>query len=92
VKPQRHAVILDLVRARRVPSQEVLRELLGGRGIDVAQATLSRDIRELGLVKVPDEDGGYVYTVPSNVTDPHPDPGGGSSPRCTWGRTGWATC
>jgi transcriptional regulator of arginine metabolism len=72
VKPQRHAVILDLVRSRRVPSQEVLRELLGERGIDVAQATLSRDIRELGLVKVPDEDGGYVYTVPSNVTDPTP--------------------
>lgn len=72
MKPQRHAVILDLIRSRRVPSQEVLRELLCERGIDVAQATLSRDIRELGLVKVPDEDGGYVYTVPSHVADPTP--------------------
>lgn len=69
MKTQRHAVILDLVRARRVPSQEVLRELLCERGIDVAQATLSRDIRELGLVKLPDDEGGYVYTVPTNLTD-----------------------
>jgi transcriptional regulator of arginine metabolism len=72
VKPQRHAAILELVRERRVPSQEVLREMLGGRGIDVAQATLSRDIRELGLVKVPDESGGSVYTLPADVTDPTP--------------------
>lgn len=72
MKPQRHAVILDLVRTRRVPSQEVLRELLCERGIDVAQATLSRDIRELGLVKVPDENGGYLYTVPSHAADPTP--------------------
>lgn len=73
MKPQRHAVILDLVRTSRVHSQEVLRELLAGRGIEVAQATLSRDIRELGLVKVPDdEEGGSVYTVPAHVTDPTP--------------------
>jgi transcriptional regulator of arginine metabolism len=72
VKPQRHAAILDLVRTRRIPSQEVLRELLAGRGFEVAQATLSRDIRELGLVKVPDEEGGSIYTVPAHVTDPTP--------------------
>lgn len=72
MKTQRHAVILDLVRARRVPSQEVLRELLCERGIDVAQATLSRDIRELGLVKVPDDEGGYLYTLPSHSTDLSP--------------------
>lgn len=72
MKPQRHAVILELVRGRRVPSQEVLREMLAERGIEVAQATLSRDIRELGLVKVPDENGGSVYTLPADVTDPTP--------------------
>jgi transcriptional regulator of arginine metabolism len=72
LKPQRHAEILDLVRNNRVPSQEVLRELLAGRGVEVAQATLSRDIRELGLVKVPDDQGGSAYTVPSHVTDPTP--------------------
>jgi transcriptional regulator of arginine metabolism len=72
LKPQRHAAILELVRERRVPSQEVLREMLSDRGIEVAQATLSRDIRELGLVKVPDENGGSVYTLPAGVTDPTP--------------------
>lgn len=72
MKPQRHSAILDLVRSRRISSQEVLREMLAKAGIDVAQATLSRDIRELGLVKVPDDDGGSVYTVPVDVTDPTP--------------------
>lgn len=72
VKPQRHAAILDLVRTQRISSQEVLRERLVEKGFEVAQATLSRDIRELGLVKVPDDDGGSVYMVPGNVTDPMP--------------------
>ena len=72
MKPQRHAAILDLVRIQRIPSQEVLRERLAERGFEVAQATLSRDIRELGLIKMPDEDGGSVYTVPAHVTDPTP--------------------
>ena len=72
MKPQRHAAILDLVRTHRVSSQETLRELLVERGIDVAQATLSRDMRELGLVKVPDEEGGSVYTVPADVSSPTP--------------------
>ena len=72
MKPKRHAAILDLVRERRVSSQEVLREMLAERGMEVAQATLSRDIRELGLVKVPEEEGGSVYTVPAGVTDATP--------------------
>ncbi|HET7275033.1 MAG TPA: hypothetical protein VFI91_07615 [Longimicrobiaceae bacterium] len=72
MKPQRHAAILDVVRVERVSSQEMLRELLGMRGFDVAQATLSRDVRELGLIKVPDDTGGSVYMVPPHVTDPTP--------------------
>src|SRR5690606_22117266 len=71
-KPQRHSEILDIVRHNRVHSQEVLREYLAQRGVEVAQATLSRDIRELGLVKVPDEEGGSAYVVPAHVTDPTP--------------------
>lgn len=71
MKPQRHAAILELVRQQKIPSQEVLRERLGERGIEVAQATLSRDIRELGLVKMPDEEGSS-YAVPAHVTEPTP--------------------
>lgn len=72
MKPQRHSAILDLVRVGKISSQEVLREKLAERGFEVAQATLSRDIRELGLVKVPDEEGGSAYTVPAHVVDPTP--------------------
>lgn len=72
MKLQRHAAILDVVRAQRVSSQETLRELLCTRGFEVAQATLSRDVRELGLVKVPDDSGGSVYTIPGHAEDPTP--------------------
>lgn len=51
MKSRRQAVILDIVRRDAVRSQEQLRLRLAARGIDVTQATLSRDIRDLGLVK-----------------------------------------
>lgn len=72
MKLPRHAAILELVRTHRVASQEALRELLAARGIEVAQATLSRDIRHLGLVKAPDEQGGSSYVVPSGGADVAP--------------------
>jgi transcriptional regulator of arginine metabolism len=72
VKLSRHAVILDLIRNHRVSSQEVLRELLAERGIEVAQATLSRDVRDLGLVKAPDEQGGSSYVIPAAGGEPAP--------------------
>jgi transcriptional regulator of arginine metabolism len=51
MKPQRQAAILEIVEREPVTSQEQLRERLRTRGIDATQATLSRDIRDLGLVK-----------------------------------------
>lgn len=72
MKLPRHAAILELVRNRRVPSQEALRELLAERGIEVAQATLSRDIRTLGLVKAPDGQGGSAYAIPAGGADTAP--------------------
>lgn len=64
MKTQRHAAILKIVRSGRVASQEQLRELLSAEGFDVTQATLSRDIRELGLAKVAAPDGGSHYVPP----------------------------
>ncbi|HEY8549875.1 MAG TPA: hypothetical protein VIL35_07980 [Vicinamibacterales bacterium] len=58
MKRQRQAAILELVAREKVPSQELLRQRLLERGFDVTQATLSRDIKELGLVKRAG-DGGY---------------------------------
>jgi transcriptional regulator of arginine metabolism len=51
MKRQRQAVIRELVEREAITSQEQLRARLRERGIDATQATLSRDIRELGFVK-----------------------------------------
>ena len=51
MKPYRQSVIRELVERESITSQEQLRARLRERGIDATQATLSRDIRELGLVK-----------------------------------------
>ncbi len=71
-KPERQAAIRELVASHRVTSQEHLRELLGERGLEVAQATLSRDIRELRLIKVPDAEGRSHYTLPPESWDNSP--------------------
>jgi transcriptional regulator of arginine metabolism len=63
-KRERHHQILEVIRKHRVTSQEALRELLHDRGTDVTQATLSRDMRELRLVKVPGADGVGFYFSP----------------------------
>jgi transcriptional regulator of arginine metabolism len=51
MKAYRQSIILDLVDREVITSQEQLRRRLHARGVDVTQATLSRDIKELGLVK-----------------------------------------
>jgi transcriptional regulator of arginine metabolism len=51
MKTRRQAAILELVGREAIHSQEQLRKRLRGRGFDVTQATLSRDIRDLALVK-----------------------------------------
>jgi len=61
-KRKRHAAILELVGGQSVGSQEELRVLLHKRGWDVTQSTLSRDLRELRLARVPTPDG-VRYTV-----------------------------
>ncbi|MBM3776682.1 MAG: hypothetical protein FJW23_00390 [Acidimicrobiia bacterium] len=51
MKPRRQAAVLEIVQREPIRSQEQLRRRLRSRGFDVTQATLSRDIRELGLLK-----------------------------------------
>jgi len=51
MKPRRQAVILELIDRDALHSQEQLRRRLHQRGFDATQATISRDIKELGLVK-----------------------------------------
>jgi len=64
-KQARQAAILDLVAEHVVGSQEDLRRLLLARGMDVTQATLSRDLRDLHLARVP-EAGGARYVLPES--------------------------
>jgi transcriptional regulator of arginine metabolism len=71
-KPERHAALRQIVHTNRITSQEQLRELLAERGFDIAQATLSRDIRELRLIKVPDAEGRTHYTLPPEAWDNTP--------------------
>ena len=63
-KRRRQAAILAIVREQRVSHQAALRELLSAQGIPVTQPTLSRDIRDLRLVKVTGAGGRSYYTLP----------------------------
>ena len=65
-KTERHAVIMELIASHDVASHERLRVLLAERGVTVTQATLSRDLRELGVVRVP-TDAGARYALPETV-------------------------
>jgi transcriptional regulator of arginine metabolism len=66
-KDRRQRAILTLVSTRPVRSQEELAELLERQGFEATQATISRDIKDLGLAKVPIKDGAahqFKYVVP----------------------------
>ena len=66
LKRERQRVLRELVSSRAVSSQHELVDLLGARGFDVTQATVSRDITELGLVKVA-YDGQHIYAWPADL-------------------------
>ena len=57
MKNRRHEVILEIITEQPVATQELLIKLLAERGIKTTQATLSRDIQQLSLVKQRDENG-----------------------------------
>ena len=66
IKRDRQRVLREIVSSQAVSSQHELVELLGARGFDVTQATVSRDITELGLVKVA-YDGRHIYAWPADL-------------------------
>lgn len=63
MKIARHAKIIDLISRNDVETQEELADLLNREGVKVTQATVSRDIRELKLTKIPLNDGRQKYAV-----------------------------
>ncbi len=71
-KKKRHDAILELIGTRRVHSQDELRRLLRERGLEVTQATLSRDLRELRVAKLPRSTGESYYATASDADEPAP--------------------
>ena len=63
-KFHRQGAILRLVRERALATQAEVAEALHGEGIEAVQTTVSRDIAQLGLVKVRNAEGRLVYTLP----------------------------
>ena len=63
MKSVRHDLILDIIDKKDIETQEELAAELKARGVKVTQATVSRDIKELRLLKVLSENGGYKYAT-----------------------------
>jgi len=63
MKPTRHVKILEIIESRTVSTQQELRKALLDEGYNVTQATVSRDINDLKLVKVRTPSGKYAYGV-----------------------------
>lgn len=66
MKGQRHIKIREIISSRDIETQDELVNELRTLGFQVTQATVSRDIKELLLVKVPLDDGRYKYSMPTD--------------------------
>ena len=66
MKGQRHVKIREIITNNEIETQDELVESLRAAGFHVTQATVSRDIKELHLMKVPLDDGRYKYSLPAD--------------------------
>ncbi|QYR19991.1 transcriptional regulator ArgR [Paenibacillus sp. sptzw28] len=64
MKSVRHMKIREMISGSVIETQDELVDALRAAGLQVTQATVSRDIKELQLIKVPAEDGRYKYSMP----------------------------
>ena len=69
-KQGRQIIIKRLLTKERISNQEELLAMLNKEGLDSTQATLSRDLKELRVVKMHSADGGYYYSLPSASSAP----------------------
>lgn len=69
MKYKRQSRIIKIVKSMPVHTHEELIEILKHDGFKVTQATVSRDIKELGLIKIPASDGTSVYSVPETAKE-----------------------
>lgn len=68
MKHKRQNKIIEIVGSYNIETQDDLIDKLRDSGFDITQATVSRDIKELGLIKVPAKDNKYKYAIPSVST------------------------
>lgn len=66
-KKYRHKIIREILQANEVASQDILLKMLAEKGLELTQATLSRDIKELKIVKVPTIKGTYAYQLSDSI-------------------------
>ncbi|WP_152394047.1 transcriptional regulator AhrC/ArgR [Paenibacillus guangzhouensis] len=66
MKGNRHIKIREIITNREIETQDDLVEALRSSGFHVTQATVSRDMKELHLIKVPMDDGRYKYSLPTD--------------------------
>lgn len=72
MKKSRHAKILELISDNDIDTQELLQSKLMSDGFNVTQATVSRDIKELKLVKTLSDSGSYKYALPPSLKEKSP--------------------
>ena len=65
-KGQRHIKIREIITSNDIETQDEIVDILKSEGYNITQATVSRDIKELHLVKVPMIDGRYKYSLPAD--------------------------
>ncbi len=72
-KARRQLIIKEIVKKKSIETQEELVNELMKAGFEVTQATVSRDIKELGLIKIPGENGISKYAMPNEPVVRHND-------------------
>jgi transcriptional regulator of arginine metabolism len=82
-KAARHAQIAGILERTAVRSQEELADCLASRGVRVTQTTLSRDLEELGAVRLRGPDGALFYALPGEPGGPGSRPGLAQAPAAT---------
>lgn len=68
MKYKRQGQILKIIKSKKIKTHEQLIEELSKSGFSVTQATVSRDIKEMGLIKAPDPEGGSMYAMASGIS------------------------
>lgn len=69
-KIERQRLLRQLIKEHRIQKQEEFVELLNEQGVEVTQATVSRDIKEMNLIKVSQADGSFFYSLREDTGEP----------------------